>query len=113
MARLEAERGKRLGDPEDPMLVSVRSGAKFSMPGMLETVLDIGLGDASVAGLAAASGSERFAWDTYRRLIQMFGATVLGIDPDEFADALAEAKRSNGVERDIDFDADVLRYPVH
>ena len=72
--------GRSLGDPDDPLLVSVRSGAKFSMPGMMETVLDIGLNDESVAGLARASGSERFAFDSYRRLLQMFGATVLGID---------------------------------
>ncbi|WP_112133602.1 pyruvate, phosphate dikinase [Glycomyces dulcitolivorans] len=108
LARLEAERGKRLGDPADPMLVSVRSGAKFSMPGMMDTVLDVGLNDRSVHGLAAAGG-ERFAWDSYRRLIQMFGATVLGIEPEEFAEALDEAKRCNGVERDIDLDAAALR----
>ena len=74
--------GRSLGDPDDPLLVSVRSGAKFSMPGMMETVLDIGLNDESVLGLARASGSERFAFDSYRRLLQMFGATVLGIDAD-------------------------------
>ncbi|SDD78961.1 pyruvate, phosphate dikinase [Glycomyces harbinensis] len=109
LERLEAERGKRLGAAEDPMLVSVRSGAKFSMPGMMETVLDIGLNDMSVLGLAAASGNERFAWDSYRRLIQMFGATVLGIDAAEFAAALAEVKRFHDVTRDVDLDAAALR----
>ena len=77
---LEKAMGKRLGDPDDPLLVSVRSGAKFSMPGMMDTVLNIGLTDESVKGLARQSGNDRFAWDSYRRLIQMFGKTVLGID---------------------------------
>ncbi|RRS01430.1 pyruvate, phosphate dikinase [Glycomyces terrestris] len=108
LARLEAERGKRLGDPGDPLLVSVRSGAKFSMPGMMDTVLDIGLNDRSVRGLAAAGG-ERFAWDSYRRLIQMFGATVLGVEAEAFHAALEEAKRCNGAERDLDLDAAALR----
>ncbi len=76
--------GRRLGEPDDPLLVSVRSGAKFSMPGMMETVLNIGLNDESVQGLAKQAGNERFAWDSYRRLIQMFGKTVLGIDGEHF-----------------------------
>ena len=84
LAALEAKMGRRLGDPESPLLVSVRSGAKFSMPGMMETVLNIGLSDTSVLGLATVSGDERFAWDSYRRLIQMFGKTVLGIDGEYF-----------------------------
>ena len=84
LSALEKAMGRGLGDPEDPLLVSVRSGAKFSMPGMMETVLNIGLSDASVLGLAAVSGDERFAWDSYRRLIQMFGKTVLGIDGEHF-----------------------------
>ncbi|GAA0401460.1 pyruvate, phosphate dikinase [Acrocarpospora corrugata] len=92
LAKLEAAMGKRLGDPEDPLLVSVRSGAKFSMPGMMETVLNIGLNDASVRGLAGQSGNERFAWDSYRRLIQMFGKTVLDIDGEKFDEALEELK---------------------
>ena len=78
---------RELGASEDPLLVSVRSGAKFSMPGMMEIVLNIGLNDASVVGLAAASGDERFAWDSYRRLIQMFGKTVLDIDGEHFSAA--------------------------
>ncbi len=80
LAKLEAAMGKRLGDPEDPLLVSVRSGAKFSMPGMMETVLNIGLNDRSVLGLVRQAGNERFAWDSYRRLIQMYGKTVMDID---------------------------------
>ena len=77
--------GRRLGDPDDPLLVSVRSGAKFSMPGMMETVLNVGLNDESVRGLAEQSHDERFAMDSYRRLLQMFGATVLGIESEVFA----------------------------
>src|SRR5579884_445526 len=80
---LEQAMGKKLGQSDDPLLVSVRSGAKFSMPGMMETVLNIGLNDQSVRGLAARSGDERFAFDSYRRLIQMFGKTVLGIDGED------------------------------
>lgn len=106
---LEDELGRRLGDFHEPLLVSVRSGAKFSMPGMMETVLNVGLNDASVQGLAALSGDERFAWDSYRRLIQMFGRTVLGIDPDLFADALDKSKAARGVTADVDLDAGDLR----
>src|SRR5438552_207270 len=80
LAALEKERDKVLGDPADPLLVSVRSGAKFSMPGMMETVLNIGLSDESVHGLAKQSGSERFAWDSYRRLIHMFCQTLPGLE---------------------------------
>jgi len=101
---LEDEVDRRLGDRHDPLLVSVRSGAKFSMPGMMETVLNIGLNDASVIGLAEASGSDRFAWDSYRRLIQMFGKTVLDIDGDQFANALDKAKAAKGVTSDVDLD---------
>ncbi|MGZ4648970.1 MAG: PEP/pyruvate-binding domain-containing protein, partial [Kineosporiaceae bacterium] len=91
LQRLEERMGRRLGASKDPLLVSVRSGGKFSMPGMMETILDIGLGDASVHGLAAASGDEAFAWDSYRRLIQMYGRTVLGIPAASFDEALAAA----------------------
>ena len=107
LAALEKTMGKTLGDPADPLLVSVRSGAKFSMPGMMDTVLTIGLTDASVAGLAAVSGSERFAWDSYRRLIAMFGKTVLGVEG--FDEALDQAKAAKGVESDTELDADDLR----
>ena len=88
LRKVEEEMGRKLGDPKNPLLVSVRSGAKFSMPGMMETVLNIGLNDESVHGLAAVSGNERFAWDSYRRLVQMFGKTVLDIEGDLFSDAL-------------------------
>ncbi|GII75790.1 pyruvate, phosphate dikinase [Sphaerisporangium rufum] len=105
LAALERAMGKRLGAPDDPLLVSVRSGAKYSMPGMMETVLNIGLNDESVHGLAKQAGDERFAWDSYRRLIQMFGKTVLDIDGDLFEDALAAAKRDKGVPDDLDLSA--------
>ena len=97
--------GKRLGDADDPLLVSVRSGAKFSMPGMMDTVLNIGLNDESVAGLARQAGSDRFAWDSYRRLLQMFGKTVLGVDGDAFEHVLEQAKRDKGTRADLDLDA--------
>jgi pyruvate, orthophosphate dikinase len=106
---LEARMGKKLGQSDDPLLVSVRSGAKFSMPGMMETVLNIGLNDQSVRGLAAQAGDERFAFDSYRRLIQMFGKTVLGISGDHFAEALDAAKHAKGSTNDLDLDADDLR----
>jgi pyruvate,orthophosphate dikinase len=109
LTALEQAMGKTLGDPEDPLLVSVRSGAAVSMPGMMETVLNVGLNDESVAGLAAQSGSERFAWDSYRRLVQMFGKTVLDIEGDLFERALEEAKAAQGTESDLDLDADHLR----
>ncbi|MEU9544800.1 MULTISPECIES: pyruvate, phosphate dikinase [Streptomyces] len=84
LVELERGTGRELGGRDNPLLLSVRSGSKFSMPGMMETILDIGLGDASVLGLAKATGSERFAWDSYRRLLQMYGRTVLGIAPELF-----------------------------
>src|SRR4051812_2436777 len=87
LRQLEMQAGKQLGDAADPLLVSVRSGAKFSMPGMMETVLDVGLTDTSVRGLAAHSGDERFAWDSYRRLIHMFGRTVCGVSGELFEQA--------------------------
>jgi pyruvate,orthophosphate dikinase len=109
LRRLEQAMGRSLGDPDDPLLVSVRSGAKFSMPGMMETVLNIGLSDASVHGLTKQAGNERFAWDSYRRLIQMFGKTVLGIEGHEFEQALDDAKKAKGSTNDLDLDADDLR----
>ena len=105
LRRLEDAVGRHLGDATDPLLVSVRSGAKFSMPGMMETVLNIGLNDASVHGLAALSGDERFAWDSYRRLLQMFGKTVLDIDGARFESAIDRAKTAKGVTADVDLDA--------
>ena len=109
LAALEAQMGKRLGDPDDPLLVSVRSGAKFSMPGMMDTVLNIGLNDASVQGLVKQSGNDRFAWDSYRRLVQMFGRTVLGVDGELFEHALDQAKKAKGTTNDLDLDESDLR----
>jgi pyruvate,orthophosphate dikinase len=109
---LEQTMGRKLGQPDNPLLVSVRSGAKFSMPGMMDTVLNIGLSDESVAGLAAQAGDERFAWDSYRRLIQMFGKTVLGVNGDLFEEALEEAKRAKGAATDVDLAAGDLRQLV-
>ena len=105
---LEEAMGRRLGDPSDPLLVSVRSGAKFSMPGMMETVLNVGLNDESVRGLAEQSHDERFAMDSYRRLLQMFGSTVLGIDSDVFSRALERLKKDRGTESDTDLQVDDL-----
>ncbi|NBE84641.1 pyruvate, phosphate dikinase [Micromonospora rubida] len=116
---LERGMGRRLGDPDDPLLVSVRSGAKFSMPGMMETVLNVGLNDHSVVGLSAqagggagqatSGGANRFAWDSYRRLIQMFGKTVCEVPGEEFEQALDDVKRARGTQNDLDLDADDLR----
>ena len=109
LASLEEAMGRRLGDPEDPLLVSVRSGAKFSMPGMMETVLNIGLNDESMRGLAKQSDDERFALDSYRRLLSMFGATVLGIHGEHFADALDGLKKGKGTVEVLDLDVEDLR----
>ncbi|MEU5835827.1 pyruvate, phosphate dikinase [Streptomyces diacarni] len=109
LSALEERMGKKLGQADDPLLVSVRSGAKFSMPGMMDTVLNIGLSDESVHGLAAQSGDERFAWDSYRRLIQMFGDTVLGIHGERFAETLEEAKTARGATTDVDLSAEALK----
>ncbi|MEU5688727.1 pyruvate, phosphate dikinase [Streptomyces venezuelae] len=106
---LEQKMGKKLGQSDDPLLVSVRSGAKFSMPGMMDTVLNIGLSDKSVSGLAKQSGDDRFAWDSYRRLIQMFGKTVLGVDGELFEDALEKAKDAKKVTVDTDLEAADLK----
>ena len=106
---LEAGMGRKLGDPADPLLVSVRSGAKFSMPGMMDTVLNIGLSDESVDGLAKQSGNERFAWDAYRRLIQMFGKTVLDIDGEHFEHAIDAAKKAKGATSDTELNAEDLK----
>ena len=109
LTRLEAAMGKRLGDADDPLLVSVRSGGKFSMPGMMDTVLNIGLSDTSVRGLAKQSGSDRFAWDSYRRLVQMFSKTVLGVDGEAFDHIFDQAKRAKGTTDDLQLDADDLQ----
>ncbi|MEU6480836.1 pyruvate, phosphate dikinase [Streptomyces sp. NPDC047017] len=106
---LEQKMGKKLGQAGDPLLVSVRSGAKFSMPGMMDTVLNIGLSDKSVQGLAKQAGDDRFAWDSYRRLIQMFGKTVLGVDGELFEDALEAAKAAKKVTVDTELEAADLK----
>jgi pyruvate,orthophosphate dikinase len=106
---LEQRMGKKLGQPDDPLLVSVRSGAKFSMPGMMDTVLNIGLSDKSVQGLAKQAGDDRFAWDSYRRLIQMFGKTVLGVDGELFEEALEAAKEAKKVTVDTELEAADLK----
>jgi len=106
---LEQRTGQVFGDPRSPMLVSVRSGARFSMPGMMDTVLNIGLNDHSVAGLAIRAGNEHFAWDSYRRLIAMFGRTVLGLPGEEFEDALDRARKQAEVTTDIDLPVASLR----
>jgi pyruvate,orthophosphate dikinase len=109
LERLEAQAGRRLGDAGDPLLVSVRSGARESMPGMLDTVLNLGLNDESVQGLARRTGNERFAWDSYRRFVQMFGNVVLGIASERFEQAIAQAKAARGVSLDTELDAEALR----
>ena len=108
-ADLEAKMGKKLGDVQDPLLVSVRSGAPFSMPGMMDTVLNLGLNDESVQGLIAQTGNERFAWDSYRRFIQMFSNVVLGVDGDEFENAINIKKRETGVKQDTELSASDLK----
>jgi pyruvate,orthophosphate dikinase len=109
LGKLEKSMGRRLGDPGDPLLVSVRSGAPFSMPGMMDTVLNVGLNDESVEGLVKQTGSQRFGWDSYRRLLQMFGKTVMGVDGDHFEEAIEEAKQAKGVKNDVDLDEGDLR----
>ena len=109
LEQLEKGMGRRLGDPDDPLLVSVRSGAPFSMPGMMDSVLNLGLNDESVEGLATQTGSERFAWDSYRRLLQMYGRTVMGVEGHRFEEALEHAKQAKGVRNDVELDAGDLR----
>jgi pyruvate, orthophosphate dikinase len=109
LARLEGGMGRGLGDPADPLLVSVRSGAPFSMPGMMDTVLNLGLNDQSVEGLAKQTGSVRFAWDSYRRLLQMYGKTVMGVDGERFEEALDQAKEAKGVSNDVELEEGDLR----
>ena len=109
LRQLEDSVGRRLGDLHEPLLVSVRSGARYSMPGMMDTVLNIGLNDASVKGLVKESGDERFAWDSYRRLLQMFGKTVLEIPGEVFSDALDEAKRKRNATSDLSLDVEDLK----
>ena len=105
LSRMEKEAGRYLGQHDDPLLLSVRSGAKFSMPGMMETVLNVGLNDRSIKGLVEHSGDPRFAWDSYRRLLQMFGKTVLGIEAEAFDTHLEAAKAAKGTTNDLGLDA--------
>src|SRR6185503_13501641 len=109
IARLELRAGRRLGDPEDPLLVSVRSGARDSMPGMLETILDLGLNDESVLSLAAATGNERLAWDSYRRFVQMFGNVVSGVPGARLEEILLAARRRAGVREDRELGIEALK----
>jgi len=112
LASLEETTGKRFGDAGDPLLVSVRSGAAVSMPGMMDTILNLGLNDDAVEGLGARTGNERFAQDSYRRLIQMYGEVVDGIDADRFQQALAELKQNRGANQDFDLSPDDLKQLV-
>jgi len=109
VARLEERTGKRFGDPADPLLVSVRSGAAISMPGMMDTILNLGLNDEAAEGLAARTGNARFAYDSYRRLIQMYGEVVEGIDAHRFEDELDRLKSARGVRQDTELTSDDLR----
>ncbi len=109
IATLESRAGKRFGDPSDPLLVSVRSGAAISMPGMMDTILNLGLNDVAVEGLAAATGNPRFAYDSYRRLIQMYGEVVDGVDGHRFETALSALKSARGVANDLELTADDLK----
>ncbi len=109
LGRLEAQTGKRFGDPANPLLVSCRSGAKFSMPGMMDTVLNIGMNDAVAEGMAALTGDARFAYDSYRRLVQMFGSVVMGVADEPFEEILTEARRHAGVETDSELGAEAWK----
>ncbi|WP_286678201.1 PEP/pyruvate-binding domain-containing protein, partial [Candidatus Aquicultor secundus] len=106
---LQETMGKKLGDPDDPLLVSVRSGAPFSMPGMMDTVLNLGMNDDAVRGLMKQTGNERFAYDSYRRFVQMFGKVVLRIEGELFEEAINELKAKVGVKYDTDLSADDLK----
>ena len=109
IARLEQAAGKKLGDPQNPLLVSVRSGAAVSMPGMMETILNLGLNDRTVVGLAAQSSNARFAYDSYRRFIQMYASVVLGVPGGDFEHLLKAKRMTAGVESDAELGEDVLR----
>ncbi len=107
--KIEKEMGKKFGDRKNPLLVSVRSGAPVSMPGMMDTILNLGLNDETVEGLAESTGNERFAWDSYRRFIQMFGNVVMGIPHEKFEEILEEKKREVGAKQDVDLTAEDLK----
>ena len=118
VAFVEKELGKKFGDSADPLLVSVRSGSRASMPGMMDTILNLGLNDEAVAGLIKKSGNERFAWDSYRRFIQMYGDVVMGLKPeskedhDPFEEIIDEIKEKKGVELDTQLSVDDLKHMV-
>ncbi|MER3421452.1 MAG: pyruvate, phosphate dikinase, partial [Chloroflexota bacterium] len=109
LADLERKTGKKLGDPANPLLVSVRSGAKFSMPGMMDTILNLGLNDETVKGLARLTNDERFAYDAYRRFLQMFGKVVLGVNADLYEEAIERAKQRTGAASDADLPPAALK----
>jgi pyruvate,orthophosphate dikinase len=109
LRQVEAQTGKKFGDPSNPLLVSVRSGSKFSMPGMMDTVLNLGLNEDTLQGLIRLTGDERFAWDSYRRFIQMFGRIVLGISAEKFDEIFEERKKKAGAKVDTDLTADDLK----
>src|SRR5690348_5868285 len=112
LSRLEDQAGKRLGDSDDPLLVSVRSGARESMPGMMDTVLNLGLNDESVLGLASATDNEWFAWDSYRRFVQMFANVVRGITGERLQAQISEVKRARAIELDGELSVEDLRLLV-
>ena len=115
LEKVESELGLKFGDPSNPLLVSVRSGARVSMPGMMDTILNIGLNDSVVEGLAKKSGNSRFAWDSYRRLVQMYGDVVMGLKPvskediDPFEEIIDARKKERGIKLDTEFDVDDLK----
>lgn len=109
LAKVEEAMGAKFGDTNNPLLVSVRSGARVSMPGMMDTVLNLGLNDETVQGLAAKSGNPRFAWDSYRRFIQMYGDVVMGVEHDKFEEVLQAVKNAKGAQLDTDLDAEDLQ----
>src|SRR3990167_2162181 len=109
LTRLEKGSGKKFGDPKNYLLVSVRSGAKFSMPGMMDTILNLGINDKVVEGILAKTGNPRFAWDSYRRFIQMFGNVVMGIEKSEFEHLLSVKKQERGITLDTQFSAQDLK----
>src|SRR3954449_2623746 len=109
LEKLEEHTGKRLGDDDDPLLVSVRSGARESMPGMMDTVLNLGLNDESVEGLAAKTENERFAWDSYRRFVQMFGNVCRGVPGEKIEQAIKDRKEKAGVKEDTELSTDDLK----
>ena len=112
LAGVEKQAGKKFGDPKNPLLVSCRSGAKFSMPGMMDTVLNVGLNDETAKGMVELTGNERFVYDAYRRLISMFGTVVLGINDELFEEKLDAIKEAKGVTDDTDLDAAALKQLV-